>query len=207
MAQVLKDEVRDSILESAREEFLEHGFEDSSMRRIAQKSKMTVGNLYRYFKSKDELSDVIVSPTYVLISRMVEKLTDGKLSLGKDGSGFSATVPEIKEMLASLSEGLVDIYKKHRVEVRILMMGSKLNKELTAWFAAVIADLISRRFPFGREDPRVKIMSACYSEAIFGGVKNILADTSLPEDSIKHMVNIYCNSYLMMLDQDFAALI
>ena len=207
MAQVLKDEVRDSILESAREEFLEHGFEDSSMRRIAQKSKMTVGNLYRYFKSKDELSDVIVSPTYALISRMVEKLTDGKLSLGKDGSAFSATVPEIKEMLASLSEGLVDIYRKHRTEVRILMMGSKLNRELTAWFAAVIADLISRRFPFGKEDPRVKIMSTCYSEAIFGGVKNILADTSLPEDSIKHMVNIYCNSYLMMLDQDFAALI
>ena len=55
MAQVLKDEVRDSILESAREEFLEHGFDDSSMRRIAQKSRMTVGNLYRYFKSKDEL--------------------------------------------------------------------------------------------------------------------------------------------------------
>ena len=42
MPQVQKDDVRETILDSAREEFLEHGFEGSSMRRIAQKSKMTV---------------------------------------------------------------------------------------------------------------------------------------------------------------------
>ena len=206
MAQVLKDEVRDSILESAREEFLEHGFDDSSMRRIAQKSRMTVGNLYRYFKSKDELSDTIVSPTYALIDGMVDRLTGGKLGLGKDGSAFSAEIPEIKEMLGSLSDGLVEIYKKHRVEVRILMMGSRLNRELTAWFAAVIADLITRSYPFEKDDERIRIMSQCYADAIFGGIRTMLANKNISDESLKNMVRIYLNSYLMMLDQDQSAM-
>ncbi|MBQ2042643.1 MAG: helix-turn-helix transcriptional regulator, partial [Firmicutes bacterium] len=146
MAQVLKDDIRDSIISSAKEEFLEHGFEGSSMRRIAQKSRMTVGNLYRYFKNKDDLNSFIVSPTYAAINNIVMDLTGGAVSLGSDNPGFSASVADLKEMLTSLSDRLVDIYKSHRAELNILMMGSRLNKDLTNWFAGMIASIISVRF-------------------------------------------------------------
>ena len=50
MAQTLKDDVKARIIESAKEEFLENSYEKTSMRAIASKSNITVGNLYRYFK-------------------------------------------------------------------------------------------------------------------------------------------------------------
>jgi AcrR family transcriptional regulator len=49
MAQILKPELKESIINSARHEFYIHGFEGSSMRNIAKAAHMTVGNLYRYF--------------------------------------------------------------------------------------------------------------------------------------------------------------
>ena len=207
MAQVLKEEVRESILKNAKEELLEQGFENASMRRIAGRSRMTVGNLYRYFKSKDEINDTIVSPTYELINSLVRKLTHGQLSLSDENGILNASLEELKDMFRSLSSGLVDIYKDHRAEVNILMMGSKLNKELTRWFAAVIASLIEKSYPVEKGDPTVAVLSKCYADAIFGGIRTILRSAEDYDDSLKTTVMIYLNSYLSLLGQDISVLI
>lgn len=206
MPQVQKDEVRESIISSAKEEFLANGFSKASMRSIAEKSRMTVGNLYRYFKSKDELSDTIVSPTYMAIDALVKRISKGKIGLGMQGSDLSCNTAELKEMLSEISEGLVDVYENHRTELRILMMGSKLNKELTDWFTAVIAELISLHFPFDKTDERVITLSKCYAGSIFTGIKTILANDSLETENLKNMVRIYLNSFLVMLDMDISEL-
>lgn len=207
MAQVLKDDLRESILQNASEEFLQQGFEKASMRRIAQNSSMTVGNLYRYFKSKDELSDTIVSPTYQLINALIQKVTGGRIDLGADGSTLPEDLGELREMLKSLSAGLVEIYRGHRTEVNILMMGSRLNKELTSWFAAMIAVLISKNFGYPKDDDRVIVLSGCYADAIFSGIKTILRNTPKDDESLESMVLIYLNSYLNILGQDLPALV
>ena len=56
--QTLKEDVREKIIDSAKNEFLEKGIERASMRDIAAGSGMTVGNLYRYFKNKEELNNI-----------------------------------------------------------------------------------------------------------------------------------------------------
>lgn len=53
--QVLKEAVRTAILKSARKEFEKNGLEKASMRVIASKAGMTVGNLYRYYSNKEDL--------------------------------------------------------------------------------------------------------------------------------------------------------
>ena len=68
MAQVLKEESREMILDAAKDEFMENGFKESSMRRIAQKSKMTVGNLYRYFKNKEDIYSAVIDGELMRIS-------------------------------------------------------------------------------------------------------------------------------------------
>ena len=208
MPQIQKDEVRDKILRSAREEFQEHGFEKSSMRSIAQKSKMTVGNLYRYFKSKEELNEYIVSPAYSAINKVVEKLTAGRVRLGGGSAGFDAGPEELKQMLSALSDSLVDIQKKHRIELNILMMGSRLNKELTDWFAMLISQLIVKRSPaLDTDDDRVKLVSKCYADAIFSGIRTILRNWSGSEDDLRLMIKVYLNSYVSVLGLDIAELI
>ncbi|MBR5730317.1 MAG: TetR/AcrR family transcriptional regulator [Firmicutes bacterium] len=207
MAQVLKDDIRDSIISSAKEEFLEHGFEGSSMRRIAQKSRITVGNLYRYFKNKDELNSFIVSPTYSAIGGIVKDLTGGRVILGEEDPDFSASLADLKEMLTVLSDRLVDIYKSHRAELNILMMGSKLNRELSSWFAGMIASIISRYYGMDRDDKRVSVISGCYAQSIFNGIKEILRTQWDSEEELRSTVKVYLNSYLSMLSADAQQLI
>lgn len=53
--QVLKDEIQEKILQSSLELFLQHGFEKTSIEKIAKQAYISKSNLYNYFKSKDEI--------------------------------------------------------------------------------------------------------------------------------------------------------
>ena len=208
MPQVQKDDVRETILDSARTEFLEHGFEGSSMRRIALKSRMTVGNLYRYFKNKEELSNTIVSPTLKIFNDTVRELSGGLISLGEENGPIDMPLPMIKERLSTMSDRLVDIFDAHRIEVSILMMGTELNKQITDWFADLIAALIAGNFTMlDRGDERLKILSQCYAHSIFSGIRTILMESKSSKEDMRLMVRIYLNSFLSMLDNDITALV
>ena len=55
---------KDKILNSAREEFLEHGFAKASLRTISAKAGVTTGALYKNFIDKADLFDQLVSPCF-----------------------------------------------------------------------------------------------------------------------------------------------
>lgn len=60
--QVKKDDIQKNIVESATDEFLKKGYENASLRNIAKKANTTLGNIYHYYKNKQELLEVIVEP-------------------------------------------------------------------------------------------------------------------------------------------------
>ncbi len=62
--QILKDEIKNRIIEAATEEFFNNGFRIASTRRIIEKARVSKGNLYNYFQSKEELFYEIVTPVY-----------------------------------------------------------------------------------------------------------------------------------------------
>lgn len=72
--QVLKDYVRMNILESARKEFLSRGYAKASMRDIAQNAGITVGNIYRYYDSKEFLFEAVVDPTFIEITDLIQNI-------------------------------------------------------------------------------------------------------------------------------------
>lgn len=57
-----KTETYEKILPAAREEFLEKGFEQASMRNIAAKVGMSAAGLYRHFADKEALFSALVEP-------------------------------------------------------------------------------------------------------------------------------------------------
>jgi len=61
MVQVQKPQIREALLKAAKHEFMEYGFQLSSTRRIAAGAGTTIGNMYKYFQSKDELFEQLVS--------------------------------------------------------------------------------------------------------------------------------------------------
>ena len=202
MAQVLKEESREMILEAAKDEFMENGFKESSMRKIAQKSKMTVGNLYRYFKNKEDILEVIVAPAYKAVNKMVSDLTDDAVSFDRAGFDFDANPEELSRMLDKLSDGMIDAYVKHKIEFNILMMNSKLNDNIVDWFKSLISGLVSKHYSVPEDDANVNILSKGYAIAIFHGIREILKISDTDTDNLKTITKIYLNSYLSMLNFD-----
>ena len=50
------------VMAAARDEFMEHGFEQASMRRIGERCGMTAAGVYRHCRDKEDLFDQLVSP-------------------------------------------------------------------------------------------------------------------------------------------------
>ncbi|WP_426750346.1 TetR/AcrR family transcriptional regulator [Myxococcus sp. Y35] len=62
MPQVLKEEVRERILTSALEVFASRGYAVATMSDIASRAGLGTASLYRYYASKEELFDAVVTP-------------------------------------------------------------------------------------------------------------------------------------------------
>lgn len=113
--QVLKDEVRDKVLESALIEFFEQSFQKSSMRRIAKRAGVTVGNLYRYFKNKEELFYEVVRPAYHTIISLINESPSPEY--------YSNTT--FKNFIKHKVQCILELYQNHWRELRILIDGSE----------------------------------------------------------------------------------
>jgi AcrR family transcriptional regulator len=74
-------EVRTSILNAAREAFLREGFENVSMRGLAEELGCSHGTIYLHFKNKEQLFDSLVEESFAQLAEAFQALaTSGKLS-------------------------------------------------------------------------------------------------------------------------------
>lgn len=106
--QFLKDKIRNQILKSALEEFSTCGFEKGSIRRIAQNSNISPGNIYRYFENKEDIFYHVVRPALDRILYIIKYEED-------------------KDEDVVLDEALLmfgDLCKSHRKELLVLIEGS-----------------------------------------------------------------------------------
>ena len=69
--QVLKNEIKEKIDNAALAAFVKDGYKGVSMRQIANGAGMTVGNIYRYYKNKDELFSSLLLPSFESIIYLV----------------------------------------------------------------------------------------------------------------------------------------
>jgi len=113
--QYLKEEVRQEILQSAIDEFYQKEYKGASMRNIAQSANMTVGNLYRYFKNKDELFDGLVTPVIGAITGLINN--HEKHTLFENGN--------YEELNGFLAKALMNIHDNYPKQLYALIHGSK----------------------------------------------------------------------------------
>lgn len=67
-----KSENHEKIIEAAFAEFLEYGYNDASMRRIASSCGMSASGLYKHFPSKEDMFSALVEPA---VSGLMELYT------------------------------------------------------------------------------------------------------------------------------------
>ena len=200
MAQVLKQDLRDRIVEAAKEEFLENGFEKASMRNIAKKAGMTVGNLYRYFDNKEDISKQIVEETLEELKEIFKTLTSDQVSMEARVFNMKANIQELSELMDDLADRLVDTYFAHQKEFKILILHSDYNHEIIDWFYKAISSLIEQHFLIDKFKKYKQTLSEAYAVAIFSGIAEIFKDNDLDPLTLKRIISIYLNSFIVLLD-------
>lgn len=134
MAQYLKESLRTRIIEAAQAQFVENGFENASMRKIAEKAGMTAGNLYRYFKNKEAIYQYFLQPVLNDLNNFVEEASGIKISQ-LNTAKTKALIQEnlkskkdIEEFINEFSEFFANYVKKDQSVCIMLVVNLKEYK-------------------------------------------------------------------------------
>lgn len=171
--QYLKDNIRNKILESAKEEFFENGYAKGSLRTIATKSGITVGNIYRYYDSKEALLNKILNPFYMEITK--EALKYGLIPLRQTSLDSSLLVIE-------------DLLIRYRQEVAILVrepVGDNIRK--------ILLGFVSKRMvkEMDCDKPLAKILSITFVDSLYTILREHINDPKTAIRYISKLITIY----------------
>lgn len=117
--QIQKEAVNERIRTAARLLFRQEGFGQVTMRGIAKASHMTVGNIYRYYTSKDQLFYSLMKPVVdaieeLLMQEFPQKLYhDPKLSV---------------EFIGKMIDHFLSIHRQYSDELYILVHGCQSSE-------------------------------------------------------------------------------
>ncbi|WP_028041864.1 TetR/AcrR family transcriptional regulator [Candidatus Stoquefichus massiliensis] len=144
---VLKEDTRQKLLDSAKQEFLEFGYQKASLRRICKNAGVTTGALYFFFEDKADLYDVLVRDFATLIMNMLKGHTeieneiyqevfqydkDLDIKIGKQLISAYYAHQDIGKLLIRCSQGttyehyfdrIIDFFEKHNKNVIIHLTG------------------------------------------------------------------------------------
>lgn len=202
MAQILKDEQRQAIIAAARQELLENGYKDASMRNIAAKADMTVGNIYRYFKNKEEILHYIVGDAYDRINTIFSGLSADSVSKEPRVFNIKADSYELSTLMDKLADRLIDVYEKQHDEFMILLKEEEISEKIRNWFRRTLKSLVDQHYVLDDQQEEKQILTEAYTEAICSGFKEIFRNDQIASDKLRTILKTYLHSYIIMLDED-----
>lgn len=169
-------ELDERILLAAKQEFLEKGFRDSSLRRIAERAGLTTGALYTRYAGKDELFASVVQ----VIPDAVEVAFSGLR--GEYESAWEST--SALERAMELESGkLLEILFEHYDEARLILCKSE-GSTAAGFFDDVISRKVQETSAFFSmtEDDAIQRVLALLLSMQFGAYREIMrADVSEQE--------------------------
>jgi AcrR family transcriptional regulator len=114
--QYLKDEIRNSIIEEALKEFKKSGYKGASIRNIAKNSNTSVGNLYKYFESKEELYESVIGSVYNKLMNYINQFAEVELN------------DKAAEIFYQLMDKIIEIFYESSTEIAVLLNKSEGSK-------------------------------------------------------------------------------
>lgn len=114
--QYLKDEMKKNIIETALKEFNEKGYKAASIRNIAKDSGTSVGNMYKYFLSKDDLYENVIGKVYNELMDYINQIKKVELN------------EKAEDIFYELLEKIMEIFKENSTELAVLLNKSEGSK-------------------------------------------------------------------------------
>lgn len=146
--QYQKEEVKKRILDVAFTEFEKEGYYKANILRIATRSKVPIGNLYRYFNGKNALFEALVGEAVAVIPQFVHSSYEQNAE-GIEGEGQSERI----------RNGILTIFGRYGREFLLLLGRSQGSKyaEFGNVLCKQICDLWKQAFSRGGEDDDLMI--------------------------------------------------
>lgn len=119
LAQIKKTAIHNKILEVAKKDIAQNGYDKMSMRKIATECDISVSNLYNYFANKEAILDSLVGEFYY----QVLNIEDIDISLP---TAFNAV--DFKQYLTSITNQLIHFMNTNKDILRILLAKVKGSK-------------------------------------------------------------------------------
>jgi AcrR family transcriptional regulator len=112
--QRLKEDVRARIIEAAAAEFAAAGYLGAKVAQIAERAALSTGNIYRYFKSKEDILDAVLDDDFIarfvaLLDARVEALASLRDMQALDADAAAA------------QGAMLDLWIAHRLRVVVLL--------------------------------------------------------------------------------------
>ena len=107
-----KDEIRQKILKAAEKEFLTKGFSSTTTRELAKNARITYGNMYKYYPSKEAILEAVIK-TYA--EDALKGFTEFMNHSDDSGHG--------KNLTEGIINGLVSLHGRSRQKFIILFTG------------------------------------------------------------------------------------
>jgi AcrR family transcriptional regulator len=114
--QYLKDEVRKNIEREGLEEFRKLGYKAASIRSIAEKANTSVGNFYKYFKSKEDLFENLIGPVHDRLMGYIRQFDEVELN------------EKALQIFYELMDKTLEIFNENSAELSILFNKSSDSK-------------------------------------------------------------------------------
>ena len=115
--QTLKTDIRQRILSAAHREFIKNGVRQTSIRALAIQAGVAVGNVYHYFRSKDELFCEVMRPLLRAIDRYILSHNDEE--------HLSIDVFNLRKHQDAYILAMLQLVKDFRPELRLLLFNAE----------------------------------------------------------------------------------
>ncbi|GAK41797.1 hypothetical protein TCA2_4289 [Paenibacillus sp. TCA20] len=187
--QTLKEEIKDRILAAALSEFEQYGYAQSSMRRIAGTAGITTGNIYRYFKNKDDLFHAVLEPTFVKFIKYTMDI--------KDAVDRTNTIDAFETLncIQLVDDTLVELMKESSIEIKILLTLSQGSayEQAKQDLIEIVAQILEKVMLIAKNitelhDPKDQLSVQMFATTMIEGICIILRDHE-EGSTIKYLVD------------------
>lgn len=179
--QIKKDEIYQRILSISKKLFINKGYEKTSLRMVADKCFISKSNIYRYFRSKEEIYETLVEPAR-------QNVIDAIGHFGSKDYAGNYTVDKIEDV----STALAKVMSKHREGLLIMLkaVGSKDRAILTEMMTGFFVEAC----PIEDEEFKIQIVSI-----LIMGLTDILLKYS-DEDEISYRLRLLVSYHYLGLN-------
>lgn len=202
--QVLKEIIRENIVSSAKQEFLNKGYSKASMRDIASQAGITVGNIYRYYDSKELLFDSIVNPAFEKLNELINSIQLEKIP----NADYDLYIKERN----LFSDYFLNMLQAHKEEIIILIRCSEGTKykETKSHFAKTIENKVGS-FVFDSFEGQTKendnsLMARVISKNVVDGLTEIVFhngfnDMEKLKSDVKLLMDLYFHKTILRINE------